>query len=71
MKFSVFLLSLVLMANAIQAQKISSSDYSLLQQKEDSMQSPAMQIIQGRNTSDRFYADSNFTRILIRALKTP
>jgi hypothetical protein len=71
MKFSVFLLCAFFVVNSVNAQQISSIDLADLQQKEDSMRAPALQIIQGRNASDRFYADSSFTRTLIRALKTP
>ncbi|MEO5942495.1 MAG: hypothetical protein ABIP30_10835 [Ferruginibacter sp.] len=71
MKFFAFLLCAFFFVNTVNAQQISNAGFAELQQKEDSMQAPALQIIQGRNASDRFYADSNFTRTLIRALKTP
>ena len=71
MKFFAFLLGTFFVVNVLNAQQISSTDLTDLQQKEDSMKAPALQIIQGRNVSDRFYADSNFTRTFIRALKTP
>jgi hypothetical protein len=67
--FSVIVLLFVITFHC-SAQEISSSDLLFLQQKEDSLKGPALDIIQGRNTSDRFYADSNFTRLFIRALKT-
>ncbi|MEP6713140.1 MAG: hypothetical protein ABJA37_12015 [Ferruginibacter sp.] len=67
--FSVLFFTLFFSA-AGNAQQISKADYTYLQQKEDSLQGPALKIIQGRNGSDRFIADSNFTRIFIRALKT-
>ncbi|MEO7047383.1 MAG: hypothetical protein ABI091_18920 [Ferruginibacter sp.] len=71
MKFLAFLLGTFFVVNVLNAQQINSTDLTDLQQKEDSMKAPALQIIQGRNVSDRFYADSNFTRTFIRALKTP
>lgn len=52
------------------AQGISKADLKLLQQKEDSLRAFSVQIIQGRNADDRFNADSSFTRMLVRALKT-
>ena len=51
-------------------QQINSRDQSVLGQKEDSMKGYSLKIIQGINSNDRFTADSIFTRILVRALKT-
>ena len=42
-----------------------------MQQKEDSLKNFAVQILEGRDASDRFRADSQFTRMLVRALKIP
>lgn len=53
------------------AQGTGRSDLKLLQQKEDSLKGIARKIIQGINADDRFNADSTFTRMLVRALKTP
>jgi len=52
------------------AQGTGRSDLKLLQQKEDSLKGIARKIIQGINADDRFNADSTFTRMLVRALKT-
>ena len=52
------------------AQGISKADTKLLQQKEDSLRVYAVKIIQGINASNRLDADSMFTRMLVRALKT-
>ena len=52
------------------AQGISKADLKFLQQKEDSLKEYAVKIIQGINADDRFFADSTFTRMLVRALKT-
>ena len=41
-----------------------------LRRKEDSLKSLAATIVSGREASDRFRADSAFTRMLVRALKT-
>jgi hypothetical protein len=46
------------------------ADLKELQQKEDSLRALSVKIIQGRNAEDRFNADSSFTRMLVRALKT-
>lgn len=52
------------------AQVLSKADYKALQQKEDSIRAYSVKIIQGINASDRLEADSLFTRMLVRALKT-
>jgi hypothetical protein len=48
----------------------SRADMKVLQQKEDSLKAYAVKIIQGINADNRFNADSIFTRVLVRALKT-
>ena len=53
------------------SQKISLNDLKILKKKEDSLKKLSLQIIQGINAADRFTADSQFTRMLVRALKTP
>ncbi len=53
------------------AQGNSKTNLKLLEQKEDSLKNYARKIIQGINADDRFNADSIFTRVLVRALKTP
>lgn len=52
------------------AQGISKPDMKLLIQKEDSLKKYAAQIIQGINADNRLSADSIFTRVLVRSLKT-
>lgn len=42
-----------------------------LSQKEDSLKKYAKEIVMGRTALDRFKADSIFTRLLVKALKTP
>lgn len=42
-----------------------------LRLREDSLKGLASVILNGREASDRFRADSTFTRMLVRALKTP
>ena len=63
--FLLFLFSI----NVICAQKITSSDLKILQKKEDSLKTLSLKIIQGRTAGDRFLADSEFTKIFVRALK--
>ena len=52
------------------AQRVTSSDLVLLQQKEDSLKTYAYKLIQGITAADRFNADSIFTKMFVRALKT-
>lgn len=70
MKKPSLLLALLFIATCSFAQGISKADGKLLAQKEDSLKKYAAQIIQGINTNNRFEADSIFTRILVRSLKT-
>jgi hypothetical protein len=68
-KFSLFLAIIFFLANAISAQQISTKDLKSLAKKEDSLKKFAVQILNGRNVEDRFSADSQFTRTLVRALQ--
>ena len=52
------------------AQRINKSDLKILQQKEDSLKKYAQDIIQAINPENRFKADSLFTKVFVRALKT-
>ena len=52
------------------AQHLSAADNKFLGHKEDSLRTVAQQIILGRNPEDRLKADSIFTRMLTRAMKT-
>ena len=60
---------LLFFATASSAQMIVPADLKLLHKKEDSLKMLAIKIIQGRTSSDRFKADSEFTKIFVRALK--
>jgi hypothetical protein len=62
-------LSFLFFTNVIAAQKISLQDTKILQKKEDSLQTLSLKIIQGRTAGDRFAADSEFTKMFVRALK--
>lgn len=68
-KIAAILLSFFLLIHYCDAQHISSADRKLLEKKEDSLKKVAIQILQGRNADDRFTADSQFTRIFVRALQ--
>lgn len=70
MKFLTILTFLLSFYFATFAQRISKPDQKVLSQKEDSLKTHAYKLIQGINASDRFKADSNFTRIFVRALAT-
>ena len=61
----VFLLSLQFVSFA---QRINKADQKIFLQKEDSLKSNAYKLIQGINASDRFKADSNFTKVFMRSL---
>ena len=67
-KVIFFLISIFLAGNTCFAQHISTSEKRALEKKEDSLKLFAAQILQGRNVEDRFAADSQFTRIFVRAL---
>ncbi|MBA2249857.1 MAG: hypothetical protein H0W12_06655 [Chitinophagaceae bacterium] len=51
------------------AQRISPDEFRSIRKKEDSLKVYALQIIQGNTDADRFIADSQFTKILVRALR--
>lgn len=65
----LFLLSFISVLSFAQ-QGISRDDLKVFTQKEDSLKKYAVKIVQGNEADDRFNADSMFTRILVRALKT-
>lgn len=60
---------LFLVCSTGQAQRISSESAARLREKEDTLKKYAATIIRGINSSDRFNADSLFTRVLVRALR--
>ena len=68
-KVAVFLVSIFLLANTSFGQNISAANKKILQKKEDTLQKAAYQILNGRNVEERFAADSQFTRTLVRALQ--
>ncbi|MBL7702104.1 MAG: hypothetical protein JNM14_07625 [Ferruginibacter sp.] len=64
----LFLLSFI--STLCFAQGIEKTDLRVLIQKEDSLKKYAVKIIQGNEADHRFNADSMFTRVLVRALRT-
>lgn len=60
-----------LICNSSFSQRISNTDIENLRQNEDVLKGFAKKIITGINSSDRFKADSAFTKNLVRSLKTP
>ncbi|HEV2833059.1 MAG TPA: hypothetical protein VGW31_13850 [Hanamia sp.] len=67
-KAILLLSSLFIFGNSF-AQNISSVNRKSLQQKEDSLKTYGLTIIQGRTAEERFTADSQFTKMFVRALK--
>lgn len=70
MKFLSLLALFYSLVFSISAQSISKQDYAALVKKEDTLKQQAFKIIRGINSSDRFIADSLFTKTFVRALKT-
>jgi hypothetical protein len=70
MKKTSVLLFLLFISSLSFAQDIGRAELKLMVQKEDSLKEYAVKIIQGIDAEKRFNADSVFTRILVRALKT-
>jgi hypothetical protein len=70
MKRIVIFISIIIIGLQLSAQRISPTDYKFLRKKEDSLKVVGLKIIRGINPADRFMADSAYTRILVRALKT-
>ena len=64
-----FFVVLLLSGHAVFAQRISSTDKKELQKKEDSLKTLALEIVQGKTAAQRFNADSQFTKLFVRALK--
>jgi len=67
-KLFLFFIAFLLSGNIGIAQ-INNAEKKELQKKEDSLQNLSLQIIQGRTATSRFEADSQFTKIFVRALK--
>jgi hypothetical protein len=70
MKSLSFLTAFLLICFIGSAQSITKADLKFLHKKEDSLKTYSIKLLQGINDIDRFKADSIFTRIFVRALKT-
>lgn len=68
-KIFLFFITVFLLAHTGFAQQLSNTGRKELQKKEDSLKTLALRILQGRNADDRFKADSQFTKMFVRALK--
>ena len=71
MKFFHLLIFCFFISTVLDAQSIKKTDYKILQKKEDSLKILSDKIIEGINPIDRLKADSLFTKVLVRSLKTP
>jgi hypothetical protein len=58
----------LLISNCSFAQ-LTAPEKKILQKEEDSLQSISLKIVQGRTAAERFAADSQFTKMFVRALK--
>jgi hypothetical protein len=67
--FLTALIGLLCSSSALAQQ--SPEQLKTLMQVEDSLKGPALDMIRAEEPADRFIADSLFTRMLVRALKTP
>jgi hypothetical protein len=71
MKKPILFAVYILCAVTCFSQRIQKAGEDFLQQKEDSLKKYSIDLIQAINAENRFKADSLFTRMLVRALKTP
>ena len=69
MKSTLITISIFFCGLSVFSQQIKTEDLKILKEKEDSMQLYAMKLIQGINATDRFTADSIFTKMFVRSLK--
>ena len=53
----------------VDAQRISKEDRTILLEKQDSLSSLGLKLVDAQEAGDRFRADSLFTRVLVRSLK--
>ena len=71
MKNLLFIVCFIFLSTGSFSQNISKDDLSFLRQKEDSLKDYAVGIIQDSIDYRRFQSDSIFTKMFVRALKTP
>ena len=68
----ILFLILMLMSSSLMSQDyFDKSALSYLKKKEDSLAQLGRQIVEAEEAADRFRADSQFTRILVRSLRVP
>ncbi len=70
MKFFAVLFSCFIIQFSSSAQRISPADKTFLNKKQDSLQILSDKVVTGINALDRLKADSVFTKVFVRALKT-
>ncbi len=70
MKIICLFLLVCICSSQLHAQRISKEDYKFLNKKQDSLKLVGLNIIQGRTPADRLFADSVFTRMLVKSLLT-
>lgn len=70
MKFLTLLAFSFIIQFSAPAQRFSAAEKTFLNKKQDSLQLLADKIVNGINSSDRLKADSLFTKVFVRALKT-
>jgi hypothetical protein len=69
MKVLLTIITAFLLTHISLGQRISKEDYKILRKKEDSLKASAYTIINGRTTEESLIADSQFTKLLVKALK--
>lgn len=69
MKVFLILITGLFFIQISNAQRIAREDYLTLKKKEDSLKTIAYTILNGRTTEESLIADSQFTRLLVKALK--
>lgn len=69
--YSIFFFIGMSFFSNIQSQSILASDVELLKKKQDSLSAIGINMVESIEAGDRFRADSLFTRLLVRSLKTP
>lgn len=69
--YSIFFFIGLSFFSNIQSQSILASDVELLKKKQDSLSDIGINMVESTEAGDRFRADSLFTRLLVRSLKTP
>ena len=71
MKFIYIIpIALILFSIEAKSQNINKADLTVLKSKEDSLQPLSEKIVMALNPADRLTADSFFTKIFVRALRT-